>query len=255
MQKPKVVVFGEVSVDGRLTLAPGVLLMFGDERWQAVAGSTEVGQWLQSIHQPQAYLEGSASLVTEDAQPTPLPPISGDAAALYTDFLPDSVVTRPEHRGWFTMVDSRGRVRWRFKEWPDEAWAGWHLLVLVSHGTPPEYLAYLQREAIPYLVAGQGRVDLRLALEKLGAQLGVSCLLSTSPGRLGGALLRAGLVDEINVEFFPAIIGGFETPSLFDSPELRPGQWPTRIELISAQVSGEGRVWLRYQVIQDGAAG
>jgi riboflavin biosynthesis pyrimidine reductase len=251
VQKPKVVIFGEVSVDGRLTIAPGVLLMFGDERWQAVAGSSEVGQWLRSIHQPQAYLEGSASLVTEDARPPPLPPISGDAAALYADFLPDSVVMRPEHRGWFTVVDSRGRVRWAYKEWPDAAWAGWHLLVLVSHSTPPEYLAYLQREAIPYLVAGEGRVDLRLALEKLKAKLGVSCVLSTSPGRLGGALLRADLVDEINVEFFPAIIGGFETPSLFDSPALEPDQWPTRLALISAQVSGAGRVWLRYRVVQD----
>jgi len=32
MDRPKVVVLGEVSVDGRLTEAPGVLLLYGDER-------------------------------------------------------------------------------------------------------------------------------------------------------------------------------------------------------------------------------
>jgi len=32
MNRPRVVMFGEASVDGRLTLAPDVLLLFGDER-------------------------------------------------------------------------------------------------------------------------------------------------------------------------------------------------------------------------------
>lgn len=250
MNRPRVVMFGEASVDGRLTLAPDVLLLFGDERWRAVAGSSDVYEWVKFLHKPQVFLEGSSSLVKGDQEPEPLPPIAGDPEALYEDFLPEAVVHQPGHKGWFTVVDSRGRVRWAYKEWPDEAWAGWHLLVLVAHHTPPEYLAYLQSEDIPYLVAGKERVDLQLALAKLASELGVECVLSTSPGKLGGALLRAGLVDEINVEFFPAVIGGFETPSLFESPELQSDEWPTRLRLISVQVQAEGRVWLRYEVTQ-----
>lgn len=249
MNRPRVIVYGIASVDGRLTLAPDVLLLHGDERWDAVAGSSDVYQWLTSTHKPQAFLEGSGSLVTSDEEPSPLPPVAGDPRSLYQDFLPDTVVHRPGQRGWFTVVDSRGWIRWAYKEWPGEEWQGWHLLVLVAHGTPPEYLAYLQGENIPYLVAGQERVDLEQALEKMGSQLGVRCVLSTSPGKLGGALLRAGLVDEINVEFFPAVIGGFATPSLFESPELGSEEWPARLKLISAQVQAEGRVWLRYQVV------
>jgi hypothetical protein len=56
-------------------------------------------------------------------------------------------------------------------------------------------------------------------------------------------------VDEVSIEFFPAIIGGFETPALFDSPALKPDEGPTRLELISAQVQAEGRVRLRYEVL------
>ncbi len=251
MNRPRVVVHQGASVDGRLTLAPDILLLFGDERWQAIAGSSNLFEWLKFTHKPQAFLEGSGSLVRDNEEPEPLPPFEGDSKSLYQDFLPDAVVRRPEHQGWFTVVDSRGRVRWAYKEWPEEEWTGWHLLVLVAHHTPPEYLAYLQRESIPYLVAGEERVDLRQAMEKVASQLNVTCVLSTAGGRLNGALLRAGLVDEINIEFFPAVIGGFETPSLFDSPALKLDEWPTRLKLISVQVQAEGRVWFRYQVISE----
>jgi len=95
MNRPKVVIYGSVSVDGRLTLAPGVLLMFGDQRWNAIAGSDEeIANWLRVTHEPQAYLEGSGSLVKVNRKPKPLQPFKGDAKQLYRDFLTDSVVKR-----------------------------------------------------------------------------------------------------------------------------------------------------------------
>jgi 2,5-diamino-6-(ribosylamino)-4(3H)-pyrimidinone 5'-phosphate reductase len=248
MSRPRVIVHSLASVDGRMTLAPDVLLLYGDDRWQAVAGSSDdVYEQLKLTYKPQVFLEGSGSFVPSNAEPEPLPSVDGDPQSLYQDFLPHDIVHRPGHQGWFTAVDSRGRVRWLYKEF--EGWEGWHLLVLVAHHTPPEYLAYLQREKIPYLVAGEKRVDLHTALEKLESQLGITCVVSTAGGRLNGALLRAGLVDEISIEFFPAIIGGFETPALFDSPALKPDEGPTRLKLISAQVQAEGRVRLRYEVL------
>jgi 2,5-diamino-6-(ribosylamino)-4(3H)-pyrimidinone 5'-phosphate reductase len=81
------------------------------------------------------------------------------------------------------------------------------------------------------------------------ASLGVACVPVTPPGRLGGVLLRVGLVNGVNIDFFPAIIGGPDRPSLFDAPALKPGGWPARLKLISAQVRSEGRVWLRYEVL------
>jgi 2,5-diamino-6-(ribosylamino)-4(3H)-pyrimidinone 5'-phosphate reductase len=255
LNRSKVVVLNSASVDGRIAVSRDTLLLHGDERWRAIeewspaTGSSSVFETLKLIHKPQATLEGSGSFLKEDDDPEPLPPFEGDPKPLYQDFLPDGIVHRPEHRGWFTAVDGRGRIRWYYKEYPDEAWKGWYPLVLVANHTPGEYLAYLQREDIPYLVAGgeEKHVDLGLALEKMRAKLGVTCVLSTAGGKLNGALLRAGLVDEINIELLPAIIGGVETPSLFDSPALSLDEWPTRLELISAQVQAEGRVWLRYQ--------
>jgi 2,5-diamino-6-(ribosylamino)-4(3H)-pyrimidinone 5'-phosphate reductase len=249
MSRPKVVIFGGASVDGRLTIAPGVLLMFGDKRWDSIAGSDEeIANWLREKHKPQAYLEGSGSLVASTEKFKPLPKFKGRLEKLYQDFLPESIVRRPNHRGWFCTVDSKGLIRWVYKEFPSEDWKGWHLMVIVANHTPPEYLAYLQKENIPYLVAGKERVNLNLALEKMKSQLGITSVMSTSPGKLGGALLRAGLVDEVNIMVLPSIIGGFKTPSLFQSPELKPDEWPTRLRLIWAQVQSDSRVWLRYEI-------
>ena len=264
MDRPKVVVLNSASLDGRIAVSPDVLLLYGDERWQAIeawspsASAIGAFEWLKSIHKPQATLEGSGSFVRDEDEPAPLPPPEGDPRALYDDYLPAAILGRPGHRGWFTAVDGRGRVRWTYKEGDafGEGWAGWHSLVLAARHTPPAYLAYLRREKIPYLVAGGDgpHVDLELALRKMRARLGVTCVLSTAGGRLNGALLRAGLVDEVNVELLPAVIGGFRTPSLFDSPALEPDELPARLRLISAQVQAGGRVWLRYQVAREGEA-
>ncbi len=249
MTKPRVIVFSSASVDGRITIAPDTLLLMGEPRWEAVAGSSgDAYKWVKATFQPQATIEGSGSFILEGTQPDPLPPFEGDSTLLYEDFLPDEIVKQPGRR-WFTAVDSRGRIRWMYKEYPGEDWAGWYALVLVSHQTPTNYLAYLRRENIPYLVAGEGKVDLGQAIDKMHDKLGVTTLLSTAGGKLNGALLRAGLIDEVNIEFFPAIIGGCETPSLFDSPALKPGEYPVQLKLMAAQVQAEGRIWLRYQVV------
>lgn len=256
MARPKVVTLNSASLDGRLAASRDHLLLWGDERWQALdqAQGNNAFEWLKLFHRPGATLEGSGSFIRDGDEPEPLPPVEDDPAALYDDYLPPAVVGRPGHAGWFVVVDGRGRGRGWIKDGAafGEEWQGWHLLVLVGRHTPAAYLAYLQREEIPYLVAGgdgghPGQVDLAVALDKLGARLGVTTLLSTAGGRLNGALLRAGLVDEVNVELLPGIVGGFDTPSLFDSPALGPGEMPVKLELIAAQVQPSGRVWLRYR--------
>jgi len=248
MAKPKLIVHNTASLDGRLTLAPDVLLLYGDPRWQVVAGEAQAGyRWIMDRFQPQVLLEGSGSLVLSGGEPEPLPAAEEGIGTLYEDYLPEAIV-RVDGRKWLSIVDSRGAVRWMYKEYPGEEWAGWYLLVLVALDTPAEYLAYLRRESIPYLVAGQERVDLRLALEKLGAALGVETVVSTAGGRLNGALLRAGLVDEISVEFCPAVIGGKGTPALFDAPPLGPDELPVRLELFQHELRPDGKLWVHYGV-------
>jgi 2,5-diamino-6-(ribosylamino)-4(3H)-pyrimidinone 5'-phosphate reductase len=128
------------------------------------------------------------------------------------------------------------------------AWVGWHALVLTSRAAPAEHLAWLRQRGIPYLVVGAQRVDLPAALRLLGDRLGVRSVVCTGGGRLGGALLRAGLVDEINLDVLPVAIRGHGTPALFDAPPLGPDECPTRLDLLNADTLADGRLRLRYAV-------
>jgi len=241
------------SADGRVSLGPNRTAFddVGDERWQALWGSIDEleseRRALVARYKPQVLLEGSGSIVAEGGRLRELPAPDTDEAGLYEDYLPSSVVASPDHLGWLAMVDGRGRVRSGMKEFP--GWEGWHTLHLVCHTTPRDYLAFLRRSEIPYLVAGRERVDLGQIMEKLSSLLGVSTVISTAGSRLNGALLRAGLVDEVSLVLAPVLVGGFKTPTLFESEELGESDWPTRLELLSVEGDMGGRVHLRYRVI------
>lgn len=248
MDRPKVVVYNVASADGRVAMAPNRTMFLQDDRWDKISTGSEINvqEHLFAIHSPTVLLEGSGSFVPENAEPTPLPSFEGDEASLYEDYLPPEVLDSEDRVGWCTAVDGRGRMRGWLKEF--ENMPGWHILILVGHHTPPEYLAYLQSEQIPYLIAGNGQVDLETTFENLKSKLGVECVLSTAGGKLNGALLRAGLIDEVNIEFVPGLIGGTTTPSLYESPDLQDDDQPTRLGLISSHIDRGGNVWLRYIV-------
>jgi riboflavin biosynthesis pyrimidine reductase len=248
MDKPRVVVSVATSVDGRVSLHRDRPLMTTDDGkvWETLrppgARAAEEARTalLERLYSPTATLEGSGSMVPPSAGPlTGLPAAS--SPGLRDDFV------AVEATRWFTVVDGRGRVRWTTKRA-----GGQDLLVLVSQATPAAYLAYLRREEISYLVAGAQRVDLGMALRRMRSRLGVTCVVSAGGGGLNGALLRAGLVDEIQLIVLPAAIGGAGTPGLFDGPALADGEMPTRLRLLSSHTEADGALWLRYEVVRSG---
>jgi len=253
VNRPRIITYNMSSLDGRLTLAPGVSLLTGDRRWKALtSGFDDPYDWVRQTHDPQVLLEGSGSFLAGDAKPAPRSRGGSAIAQEGEHFLPDSVVDVPGRR-WFAVVDGQGRVDLQFTEWPDPAWAGWHALILTSRAASADHLARLRAQGIPYLVFGDEHVDLPPAMSMLRSGLGVRTVVCTGGGRLGGALLRAGLVDEVDVEILPAVIGGRGTPALFDAPPLAPDQWPHRMDLLSVEQLAGGLLRLRYTVL-DGAA-
>jgi riboflavin biosynthesis pyrimidine reductase len=241
-----VIVSVTATADGRVTLSRVERLLHDgpNQRWQAVwppdAGDllARRAAAIEQRHHPTVVLEGSGTFVADDAGPLYLPGTSVPAKVLRTDFLP---YRSPR---WFAVVDARGRVAWTHKAEEETS-----LLVLASHSTPLPYLAHLRQEQIPYLLAGTQRVDLMHALAKIRAQLGVQCLVSEAGGGLNGALLRAGLVDELHVITVPALIGGLGTPSIMDGPPLEAGSCPQQLRAIDVQVGPHGTIWAHYEVV------
>ncbi len=242
-----------VSADGRLTLSGDQLLLSEEPGrvWRTLqppsAPAVEQARaaLLERLYQPQAVLEGSGTFVTRDTGPVSGLPVADPAQDLHTDFLPDDVAGDPAGQRWFVVVDSRGRVRWSVK-----SSGGHRLLILVAMATPADYLSFLRQEGIPYLVVGEARVDLGTALDRLVDRLGVTCVVSNAGGELNGALLRAGLVDELQVVVLPALIGGRNTPALFDGAALAPAELPTPLRLLSVHSESDGLLWLRYDVVR-----
>jgi 2,5-diamino-6-(ribosylamino)-4(3H)-pyrimidinone 5'-phosphate reductase len=252
VDRPRIVTFNLASVDGRLTLAPGVSLLAGDNRWTALtSGVGDPYEWVRQVHDPQVLLEGSGSFLAGDGEPVRREARGAAARPAGEHFLPDAVIGVPGRR-WFAVVDGRGRVDLQFTEWPDPAWSGWHALVLTSEAASPDHLARLRERGIPYLVVGEGHVDLPAAMSLLGSELRVRTVVCTGGGRLGGALLRAGLVDEVDIDVLPIVIGGRGTPALFDAPPLGPDEWPHRLDLLSVEQLARGRLRLRYTVVGRG---
>lgn len=144
------------------------------------------------------------------------------------------------------VVDSRGRFKnWR-KVVPSMYWrAG---VALCSEATPGSHLKHLREEGVEVIVAGRERVDLRAALEALAEGHGIKVVRVDAGGALNGALLRAGLVDEVSVMVQPQLIGGTSPSSIFRASDLAAGDAPMSAELMSSEVLKGGAVWLRYRV-------
>lgn len=233
----RVVTANTMTLDGRIAASPSVP-SWQDERWRPIL---EAGFQLidfAELHGAVVILEGSNSFVSRDAGGIDVAS-SGPEDELYEDFLPRQVISR--FKRWMAVVDSRGRVVWQHTHQDDT-----HVLALVSRKTPAGYLAFLRGREVPYLVVGEDRVDLDLALRRLGEAFDTDLIVSTAGGILNGTLLRAGLVDEVDLQVLPLVLGNGEAPSVFEgySPDFATP--PCRLTLLEQQTRPDGSLLLRF---------
>jgi len=160
-------------------------------------------------------------------------------------FVPPSE-EKDDARPWFVVVDSKGAVRsWHmFRTWP--YFRG--VMALVSRTTSTEYLEYLKARSIPYVIAGNDQVDLEEALCALRHEYKIRNVRVDSGGRLNGALLRKGLVDEVHVLIHPQLIGGTSASSMFMADDLDSKNGIIALDLAHVRRPKPGLVWLRYKV-------
>jgi|SRR5688572_11762410 len=218
---PRVIMSNAVSVDGRTTGFSWDIGLYYEmaARWKAdvhLAGSDTL---LSSA-------EGEVPEVGEDEEPPAQLPSDG--------------------RPLLVVPDSRGRIRnWHVLQ-RAPYWRG--VVALCSHSTPHDYLEYLNKRRISYIVAGEHHVNMRAALEELNARYGVRLVHLDSGGTLNGVMLRAGLVNEVHLLVHPCLVGG-QPSSIFRSTGPIAPDSSLQLSLANCQKLRDGIVWLHYSVI------
>jgi len=168
-----------MSADGRLDwFAPDIALFYElTSRWKEEATLAGSDTLLK------AYSTEQISGAEEEAPP--LPQKKAD-----------------DSRPLLVVLDSRGRLQRLWHLLQKEAyWRG--IVVLCSRATASDYLAFLKKRGIDYIVSGADRVDLKKALREPRARYGIRVLRVDSGGTLNGALLCAGLVSEVSMLLHP----------------------------------------------------
>ena len=221
---PKVILHTEVSVDGRMDWMLDDHFLY----YRMIA------DWKLD-----AMISGSTTMLV--AYPEP------DTPEAQAALPPEKAPEMQRH----LVVDSRGRLRcWR--QMQQSEWWG-EVTLLCSRTTPEDYVEAVKRLGVDVIVTGDEKVDLRAALEEARARYNIEVIRTDSGGVLHGALLRAGLVDEVNVLLNPCLVGGVSPRSLFVAPDLeaKDGIIPLRL-LEMKNIEGDF-VALRYAVVKETA--
>ena len=233
----RLVTFNIASIDGRIAVSRSTPSRL-DPRWRPLDRFETVDAL--SLHGARVSLEGSNSFTGRDAPGASFEDHAG-ARVPSGDFLPAAVRTHPGR--WMVAIDSRARIRWTTAEMD-----GTRLAVLISRTTPAAYRMFLREHDVPYIEVGEDRVDLGRALHRMGEVFGVDCVVSDAGGVLNGALLRSGLVDEIDIQFLPVVIGHAGAPAIFEGYALEALGSIRDLELISADTRADASVFVRYAV-------
>ena len=116
--------------------------------------------------------------------------------------------------------------------------------LLVSESATPDFVTQMEEHGATVVVAGEQRVDLSVAFEKL-ADRGIDQLMVEGGGELIFSLFEQSLVDRLSVFVGSVIIGGRDAPTLADG-EGFVGDFPS-LSLTSVERLDDGVV-LEYEV-------
>jgi 2,5-diamino-6-(ribosylamino)-4(3H)-pyrimidinone 5'-phosphate reductase len=219
---PHVIIHNSISADGRIDWIEPDLGMFYE---------------IAMRFEPDAHLAGSETIYNPEEE------IPEEDESAFKPLKASGKDARPI----LVIPDSRGRVR------------NWHLLkgmpywrdmvALCSKATPKEYLMYLKKRHVNYIVAGDEKVDIKLALELLNKKYKIKTVLLDSGGTLNGIMLRLGLVNEISLLINPNLVGGLSVASFYRAKDLTSRKGVIELKVKSVKKLDGDVIWLRYNVI------
>ena len=147
---------------------------------------------------------------------------------------------------WAVVLDAHGKIAWGRRDV-----GGDPLLVVLTKAVSDSHLTGLRQDGVSYIFAVEREIDLAAALETLNREVGINRVLLEGGGTANGALLQAGLVDELSLVIAPSVEGVPGEPAVFDIHDTPGALNAMGMVLESCQVSEGGLVWLRYRFSWD----
>lgn len=154
---------------------------------------------------------------------------------------PGDYIAPHKAKGFAIALDPSGKLAFRKADIDGE-----HVISVLTGRASEEHKAYLRGIGASYLIGGREIIDLRAILRRLRSRFGIKRLLLEGGGKINGAFLKAGLINELSLLVAPVADGANGAPTLFDAGEER--RAPRRLKLLSCEPLAGGVVWLRYKV-------
>jgi riboflavin biosynthesis pyrimidine reductase len=156
-------------------------------------------------------------------------------------------VKRPLHvakttaPGFAVALDPAGKLHFK-----GDAVGGDHVVVLLGRHVPDSHLAELAGDGVSYIVSEAEEFEVASLLGVLGKEFGIKHLIVEGGAKTNGALLAAGVVDELKVLIAPALDSGERAERIVAYPEGLAGR--VRLTFVATKALDHGVVVLTYKV-------
>lgn len=227
MPRPRVICHMMSSVDGRIIVDKWPVAADTRRQYELVHASFGANAWICGRVTMEAFAKRSRS---------------AEEVERLHDGAPRADYRAPNDAQSFAFaVDAAGRLDWQASDIDGD-----HVVAIVSARVSNEYLETLRARGVSYLLAGEREIDLAVALQKIGDSFGVRTLLLEGGGKINGALLKAGLIDELSLLIAPVADARAGLQSIFDVTETE--FTPGLLTLQSVERRDGDVVWVRYRV-------
>jgi 2,5-diamino-6-(ribosylamino)-4(3H)-pyrimidinone 5'-phosphate reductase len=227
--RPYVICHMCTSLDGKIMA----------HRWGKLAGyrhESDLFETTAASFGIDAWLVGTTTMDEFDGRKTPLPRAP-------KNFQRGDHIADPKAKTFGIGTDAKGVLRFQ-----DNEVSGDHVVLLVTERVSDGYLAHLQTARVSYLLCGEEKIDLHMALRKLRSAFGLRKLMLQGGGVFNGAMLQAGLVDEISHVTVPVADGGGDVVTMFHGKPSKKSA--ASLRLFSHKILRGGAVWCKYKVVK-----
>lgn len=153
---------------------------------------------------------------------------------------------KDDHRPYWIIPDSEGKLKDLLHVYRQYQHCR-DVIVLVSVETPGEYLDYLKERDYHYIVAGEVKVDYRIAFEKLHETLPFEKMITDNGGTLSSILFDQMLIDQVSLMLSPTLTDK-KNPKLFRNLKL--GKRVIKLEPLKAEILENKDILLLFDVVK-----